>query len=92
MLNFTNKCIVLKNKVISLHCFLTQYYKMKIFNKKNSIWIIIFLMVIAFSLLISLQFSYVIRTKNIIKKQYADAVQRSLYRTVKSIEEAEVLT
>ncbi len=49
-------------------------------------------MVVAFTLLISLQFSYVIRTKNIITKQYADAVQRSLYRTVKSIEEAEVLT
>ena len=49
-------------------------------------------MVVAFSLLISLQFSYVIRTKNIIHKQYSDAVQRSLYRTVKSIEEAEVLT
>ena len=49
-------------------------------------------MVVTFSLLISLQFSYVIRTKNIIHKQYSDAVQRSLYRTVKSIEEAEVLT
>ena len=49
-------------------------------------------MVMAFSLLISLQFGYVIRTKNIITRQYADAVQRSLYRTVKSVEEAEVLT
>ena len=49
-------------------------------------------MAVTFSLLISLQFSYVIRTKNIIHKQYSDAVQRSLYRTVKSIEEAEVLT
>ena len=65
---------------------------MKVFNKKNSIGLIILLMVVAFSLLISLQFSYVIRTKNIIHKQYSDAVQRSLYRTVKSIEEAEVLT
>ena len=68
-----------------------QFFK-KIFNKKNSIWIIIFLMVMAFSLLISLQFGYVIRTKNIITRQYADAGQRSLYRTVKSVEEAEVLT
>ena len=65
---------------------------MKLFNKKNSIWLIILLMMVAFTLLISLQFSYVIRTKNIITRQYADAVQRSLYRTVKSVEEAEVLT
>ena len=65
---------------------------MKIFNKKNSIWLIVFLMVVAFTLLISLQFSYVVRTKNIITNQYYDAVQRSLYRTVKSVEEAEVLT
>jgi two-component system phosphate regulon sensor histidine kinase PhoR len=49
-------------------------------------------MVVAFTLLISLQFSYVVRTKNIITNQYYDAVQRSLYRTVKSVEEAEVLT
>jgi two-component sensor histidine kinase len=65
---------------------------MKIFNKKSSIWLIVFLMVVAFTLLISLQFSYVVRTKNIITNQYYDAVQRSLYRTVKSVEEAEVLT
>ena len=65
---------------------------MKFFNKKNSIGLIILLMMVAFTLLISLQFSYVIRIKHIITKQYADAVQRSLYRTVKSVEEAEVLT
>jgi len=93
MLNFTNKSIILENNVLSLQCFLNySHKKMKVFNKKNSIWLIILLMVVAFSLLISLQFSYVIRTKNIIHKQYSDAVQRSLYRTVKSIEEAEVLT
>ena len=83
---------MLKNNVISLHCFFNTIYKMKIFNKKNSIWLIVFLMVVAFTLLISLQFSYVVRTKNIITNQYYDAVQRSLYRTVKSVEEAEVLT
>ena len=65
---------------------------MKILLKKNSIWILVSLMIIAFALLLSFQFGYVIRTKNIITKQYSDAVQRSLYRTVKSIEEAEVLT
>ena len=65
---------------------------MKIFIKKNSIWILISLMTIAFSLLLSLQFGYINRIKNIINKQFADAVQRSLYRTVKSAEEAEVLT
>ena len=66
--------------------------KMKIFNKKNSIWLIISLMIVTFTALISLQFGYVVRTKEIISKQYADAIQRSLYRTVKSVEEAEVLT
>ena len=66
--------------------------KMKIFNKKNSIWLIISLMIVTFTALISLQFSYVVRTREIISKQYADAIQRSLYRTVKSVEEAEVLT
>ena len=90
MLNFTNKSIILENNVLSLQCFLNySHKKMKVFNKKNSIWLIIFLMAVTFSLLISLQFGYVIRTKNIIHKQYSDAVQRSLYRTVKSIEEAE---
>ena len=49
-------------------------------------------MIVTFTALISLQFGYVVRTKEIISKQYADAIQRSLYRTVKSVEEAEVLT
>ena len=75
-------CIVFQNTLI----------KMKIFNKKNSIWLIISLMIVTFTALISLQFGYVVRTKEIISKQYADAIQRSLYRTVKSVEEAEVLT
>ena len=45
-------------------------------------------MIVTFTALISLQFGYIIRTKEIISKQYADAIQRSLYRTVKSLEEA----
>lgn len=65
---------------------------MKIFTKKNSIWILITLMVITFSLLLLLQYSYVSKTRTIINKQFADAIQRSLYRTVKSVEEAEILT
>ena len=72
--------------------FQTILIEMKIFNKKKSIWLIISLMIVTFTALISLQFGYIIRTKEIISKQYADAIQRSLYRTVKSVEEAEVLT
>ena len=39
-----------------------------------------------------MQFSFVNHTSKAIRKQFADATQRSLYRTVKSVEEAEVLT
>ena len=65
---------------------------MKFLSKKNSIWVLISLMVMAFALLISLQFGYIHRTRTIIKRQFADAVQRSLYRTIKSVEEAEIIT
>ena len=64
---------------------------MKTFFKKNSIWFLVILMSIAFILLFSLQINYVQKIKKTIDLQFVNAVQRSLYRTVKSIEEAEVL-
>lgn len=64
---------------------------MKIFKKKNSIWILIALMLIAFCLLFVLLIGYMRNIRSAIDNQFTDAVQRSLYRTVKSIEEAEVL-
>lgn len=60
--------------------------------KKNSFWVFTILISIAFFLLIWFQFTYIKHTRTIITNQFADAVQRSLYRTVKSIEEAEVMT
>ena len=65
---------------------------MKRFVKKNLFWLLTITMIITFSLLLSMQFSYISRTRETIRKQFADVVQRSLYRTVKSVEEAEVLT
>ncbi len=35
MLNFTNKYAVLKNNVLSLHCFLTIFAKNEIFQQKK---------------------------------------------------------
>lgn len=60
--------------------------------KNTSFWLFTLFIAIAFSLLLWLQFEFVNHTRTIIINQFADAVQRSLYRTVKSVEEAEVLT
>ena len=60
--------------------------------QKNTFWIFVVMITIAFSLLLWYQFGFVRHTRQIIINQFSDAVQRSLYRTVKSIEEAEVLT
>ena len=65
---------------------------MKVFWKKNSIWFLIIPMSATFILLLFLQIGSVKTIKNAIDSQFTDAVQRSLYRTVKSVEEAEVLT
>ncbi len=59
---------------------------------KNTFWLFFGLIAIAFTLLLWYQFGFVNHTRTIIIKQFSDAVQRSLYRTVKSIEEAEVMT
>ena len=61
-------------------------------SKNTSFWLFTLVITIAFSLLLWLQFSYISRTRTTIINQFSDAVQRSLYRTVKSVEEAEVLT
>ena len=61
-------------------------------SKNTSFWLFTLVITIAFSLLLWLQFSYISRIRTTIINQFSDAVQRSLYRTVKSVEEAEVLT
>ncbi|MEE1090260.1 MAG: hypothetical protein UH103_02425, partial [Paludibacteraceae bacterium] len=60
--------------------------------RNTSFGLFIIFMVVAFGLLLWLQFSYINNTREIIINQFSSAVQRSLYRTVKSVEEAEVLT
>ncbi len=65
---------------------------MKSFWRKNSIWFLIIPMSATFIILLFMQIKYVQNIKSTIDSQFADAVQRSLYRTVKSVEEAEVLT
>ena len=60
--------------------------------KNTSFWLFTLVITIAFTLLLWLQFSYINNTRKIIINQFSDAVQRSLYRTVKSAEEAEIIT
>ena len=60
--------------------------------KNTSFWLYSLFIAITFALLLWLQISYIKHTQTIIVNQFADAVQRCLYRTVKSVEEAEVLT
>ena len=60
--------------------------------RNTSFGLFIIFMVVAFGLLLWLQFSYINNTREIIINQFSSAVQRSLYRTVKSVEEAEILT
>lgn len=60
--------------------------------KNTSFWLFTLVIAVAFSLLLWLQFSYINNTRKIIINQFSDAVQRSLYRTVKSAEEAEIIT
>ena len=64
----------------------------KIASKKFFVSGLLLLSAITFALLLSSQFSFVQRSRAIMTKQFTDAVQRSLYRTAKSIEEAEVIT
>ena len=90
MLIFTKKIINIKNIFISLHHKLKDKIMSKFRNTSFGLFIIF--MVVAFGLLLWLQFSYINNTREIIINQFSSAVQRSLYRTVKSVEEAEILT
>lgn len=60
--------------------------------RKNSIWIIISLMFLMFSILLFLQLRYVVQTDDLIRTRFQNAVQRSMFRTVVSVEEAEIMS
>lgn len=60
--------------------------------RKNSIWIIISLMFLMFSVLLLLQLRYVVQTDNLIRTRFQNAVQRSMFSTIVSVEEDEVMS
>ena len=55
--------------------------------KKNSIWILILFMTITFVGLLLLQINYISQTNQILHEQFEDGVRRSLYRTMRDLEE-----
>ena len=58
--------------------------------KKNTIWILILFMTITFVGLLLLQIKYISQTNEILHEQFVDGVRRSLYRTMRDLEEWEV--
>lgn len=58
--------------------------------KKNTIWILILFMTITFVGLLLLQLKYISQTNEILHEQFVDGVRRSLYRTMRDLEEWEV--
>lgn len=64
---------------------------MKILFKKNFIWILISLMVITFIMLIGFQTVLIKNTDEVLHHQFEDCVQRSMFQTVKTMEEREML-
>lgn len=64
---------------------------MKILFKKNFIWILISLIVVTFAMLLGFQVKLMMNTDEVLHHQFEDCVQRSMYRTVKTMEERELL-
>lgn len=58
--------------------------------KKTQIWVLTFLLTIAFSGLVILQVNYLKQTSQIIETEFNDNVTRSLYQVAKIIEEKEI--
>lgn len=63
---------------------------MKAFIQRNLIWVLTAIMTVTFILLFVFQIRLFMKTSDVIKEQFDDTVQSSLFRTIKALEEFEI--
>lgn len=84
------QCSVILRFLLIVCCLLYIMDNFKSFIHKNVVFILVSLMTVTFAVLLVLQVRFVMQTDALLRQQFDDAVSRSMFRTVKGIEEAEI--